>query len=166
MILRTSTGSIVRTTTMLLSVQPVDWATRIIFMFDCVRACSQQYPAWHTPPDFPCRNTTNQPMGDNCSERCLYNLRADVEERHNLIRSTAPADIAALHRLSAYYESLGDGCGAQTIAGATACQAAGCGWDKLNRVCRVYHLPDALADDPKACVAINNRGGYWGPWSD
>jgi hypothetical protein len=87
-------------------------------------------------------------------------------ERRNLITSSAAADKAALHRLSTYYESLGDACAAHTTAGATACKAAGCGWDAIADQCRVYNLPDLPADDPKACAAINKRGGYWGPWDD
>ena len=38
---------------------------------------------------------------------------------------------------------------------AAACAAAGCGGDRLNGICRVYHLPDALTDDPQACAGIN-----------
>ena len=89
-----------------------------------------------------------------------------LQERHNLIHSSAAANVAALHRLRSYYERLGDECAVHTAAGAIACRTAGCGWDRLNSQCRTYHLPDALNDDPKACVAINKRGGYWGPWTD
>ena len=104
--------------------------------------------------------------GDACEHRCLYNLATDSPERHNLIASSDAADMVALHRLSAYYESLGDACAAHTAAGETACKKAGCGWDAIVDRCRTYNLPDLPTDDPKACAAINNRGGYWGPWDD
>ena len=73
------------------------------------------------------------------------------------------ADREARERLLAYYHSLGDSCDAHTAAGATACRAAGCGWDELVSKCRVYHLPDSIFDDPMACDAVNQRGGYFGP---
>ena len=142
---------------------------------------------WHTPPDFPCRNTSTQAVVSGLLRFRLLALVLSLTDipsyllaRHRRLRAPlllqprlgrrgasepdrleCGGDTAALHRLSTYYESLGDACGARTAAGAATCKATGCGWDAIVHTCRTYNLPDMSSDDPKACAAINKRGESW-----
>lgn len=138
-----------------------DTGTGALIWGDYKLIAGPQQNAIRTFQDSPCTGAHKE---DDCSHDgfCLYNLATDPGEQVNLFNSTAPSDVAARKKLQEYYEAIGDECRGHTDL--ESCNASPCTWDHVSNVCRVYNLPDASSDDTRACVAIAQRHGYWGPW--
>ena len=121
-------------------------ATTDTCCFDAVLQSSNHKPRPGCPTDDPCprRGVTN------CTEGCLYELRSDPSEYHELSAQHPDIVAALLQRIVQVRESafLPVRCQCDDGFGGIACAAGGCA-------------------DARACEMVQKRwGGFWGPFVD